>query len=344
MSRARDRADGDFAGKELIFDADGDTSITADTDDQIDIKVAGSDHVKIKGGTNVVHVIEGSSGQGTPHTNSGLVIESDGETGINILTGNTNYGGIVFGDDGDNDIGFIQYKHDDNYIRFGTNTTERMRIDASGNIGLGGNTLNTYSGYTTITLGGASSTAGTAIDFEDSSANRDAQIYARSDGLYLSGNDIIVETGDIVFATSGKGINLGVTSNTDDNTLDDYEEGTFTPAADGYSGTMTFTTANYVKVGRQVTIAFKMTGDGTSDSSTVAISGFPFAVQSEHPAALSYSTASNANLHATSNPIPNSMLNTAEIMYFYMPEGTGFTYTNLGSGYIRVACTYLTTA
>ena len=32
---------------ELILDADGDTSITADTDDQIDIKIASTDHIKI---------------------------------------------------------------------------------------------------------------------------------------------------------------------------------------------------------------------------------------------------------------------------------------------------------
>jgi hypothetical protein len=38
-------ADGglDMNGKDLILDADGDTSITADTDDQIDIKIGGSD-------------------------------------------------------------------------------------------------------------------------------------------------------------------------------------------------------------------------------------------------------------------------------------------------------------
>jgi hypothetical protein len=122
----------DADGQEIILDGDTDTTITADTDDEIHFKVAGDDHVKVKGGTNVLHVIEGSSGQGTPHTNSGLVIESDAETGINILSGNTNFGGIVFGDDGDNDIAFIQYKHDDNYLRFGTNTSEKMRINADG--------------------------------------------------------------------------------------------------------------------------------------------------------------------------------------------------------------------
>tara|TARA_B100000902_G_scaffold350597_1_gene360002 strand:- start:846 stop:1382 length:537 start_codon:yes stop_codon:yes gene_type:complete len=46
MTRARDLAkilvDG-FSGTELILDADGDTSITADTDDTIHFKIAGSD-------------------------------------------------------------------------------------------------------------------------------------------------------------------------------------------------------------------------------------------------------------------------------------------------------------
>jgi hypothetical protein len=40
----------DMEGRELVLDADGDTSITADTDDQIDIKVAGSDQIKITDG------------------------------------------------------------------------------------------------------------------------------------------------------------------------------------------------------------------------------------------------------------------------------------------------------
>ena len=33
----------DIEGRELVLDADGDTTITADTDDQIDIKIAGAD-------------------------------------------------------------------------------------------------------------------------------------------------------------------------------------------------------------------------------------------------------------------------------------------------------------
>jgi len=39
----------DINGEELILDVDGDTTITADTDDEIDIKIANTDHLKIKG-------------------------------------------------------------------------------------------------------------------------------------------------------------------------------------------------------------------------------------------------------------------------------------------------------
>jgi len=42
--------DSDLNGTELILDADGDTSITADTDDQIDFKVANADQIKLTDG------------------------------------------------------------------------------------------------------------------------------------------------------------------------------------------------------------------------------------------------------------------------------------------------------
>ena len=153
-----------------------------------------------------------------------------------------------------------------------------------------------------------------------------------------------VESGDIYFSTAGKGIVLGATSNTDANTLDDYEEGTFTPAADSFSGTMTFTTANYTKVGRIVNFAFKMTSDSTSDSSQISISGFPFAVVDEHPVSLSYNIAGNGAMQSNTTPtIPNAMVNSAEICYFYLPTGGAFQYTFMGAGFIRVAGTYMTT-
>ena len=72
------------------------------------------------------------------------------------------------------------------------------------------------------------------------------------------GGDVDVETGDIFFSTAGKGICLGVTSNTDSNTLDDYEEGVYTPTltcttAGGYT-TGSYTQLSYTKVGRSVNV------------------------------------------------------------------------------------------
>ena len=41
----------DMEGRELVLDADGDTTITADTDDQIDIKIAGADDFQFTANT-----------------------------------------------------------------------------------------------------------------------------------------------------------------------------------------------------------------------------------------------------------------------------------------------------
>ena len=44
----------------------------------------------------------------------------------------------------------------------------------------------------------------------------------------IANEDLTITDGDLVFATANKGVVLGATSNTDGNTIDDYEEGTFT--------------------------------------------------------------------------------------------------------------------
>tara|TARA_Y100000389_G_scaffold198025_1_gene233756 strand:+ start:21029 stop:21538 length:510 start_codon:yes stop_codon:yes gene_type:complete len=54
MTKARDNSKfGSFAGNEVFLDSDKDTSITADTDDQIDFKVGGTDRVVIDSSGNL---------------------------------------------------------------------------------------------------------------------------------------------------------------------------------------------------------------------------------------------------------------------------------------------------
>ena len=73
MTRARDRASADFNGQEIIIDADADTSITADTDDQIDIHIAGADDFQFT--ANTFNALDGSTvlvGGGSSRTVGGV--------------------------------------------------------------------------------------------------------------------------------------------------------------------------------------------------------------------------------------------------------------------------------
>ena len=62
----------DLQGGELKLDADADTTITADTDDQIDIKVAGSDEIKITSAMLAPASADGSALGGTSNEWSDL--------------------------------------------------------------------------------------------------------------------------------------------------------------------------------------------------------------------------------------------------------------------------------
>ena len=105
--------------------------------------------------------------------------------------------------------------------------------------------------------------------------------------------DIKVGAGDLYFGTSGKGIVLGVTSNTAANTLDDFEEGTCTlDLSDANSGgtTATFNGTNedatvtglYTKTGQQVFVQFRMINintTGMTGGNNMFVQGLPFAAK-----------------------------------------------------------------
>ena len=56
MTRARDRASADFNGEEIIIDADADTTIAADTDDQIDFKIGNTDVLKFTNSSSNIRI------------------------------------------------------------------------------------------------------------------------------------------------------------------------------------------------------------------------------------------------------------------------------------------------
>ena len=96
-------------------------------------------------------------------------------------------------------------------------------------------------------------------------------------GVDVTG-DVSVSEGDILFSTAGKGIVLGATTNVSANTLDDYEEGSWTPSIGG-DASYNVQSGVYTKVGNLVTCWYNQAISSIGTGSTTETSGLPFAVK-----------------------------------------------------------------
>lgn len=106
-----------------------------------------------------------------------------------------------------------------------------------------------------------------------------------------AGNAGIVKLLDISGATAGQ-IKFPATQNpsSDANTLDDYEEGTFTPAFGLGGGSVTYTeqTGSYTKIGRQVQVQITLQVNvASAPSGALTITGLPFTASSGNKGAVS---------------------------------------------------------
>jgi hypothetical protein len=96
--------------------------------------------------------------------------------------------------------------------------------------------------------------------------------------------DLTVTNGNLVLA-NGKGIDFSATANSGSTTtselLNDYEAGTWTPT-DGSGAGLTFTTVlgRYIKIGKQVTVHFRVTYPSTVSGATAILGGLPYLVES----------------------------------------------------------------
>jgi hypothetical protein len=108
----------------------------------------------------------------------------------------------------------------------------------------------------------------------------DAGTIKRVDYSYIKGLANWSESsGNLLPSNASYGIYLGVNSATAANLLDDYEEGTWTPAYTATGGSITATTtahASYVKVGNMVYIQCKVATYQSSLTGDLSITGLPF--------------------------------------------------------------------
>jgi len=121
-------------------------------------------------GVDVTGVVDVNTGSGTSpsYFNSFLNVQNNASTSssssLTITAGNAGYAGLHFGDAENGRIGQVAYSNADNALLFTANNTERMRIDASGNL---------LVGVTATTLSGGSLTLPNSgiIAFHDAGGN-----------------------------------------------------------------------------------------------------------------------------------------------------------------------------
>jgi len=160
--------------------------------------------------------------------------------------------------------------------------------------------------------------------------------------------DVEISKGDLIFGTAGKGIVLGATSNTAANTLDDYEEGTFTATLTGSSAapnTAVTSTGSYTKIGRVVNINIIFDNKNTTGASGDAyVTGLPFTAALESFGSyIAYGSLAYAN-NAVNTAVMATASNTRLEFFDNITSGAWHNSTIVaGSGkYIYLSLTYRT--
>lgn len=155
-------------------------------------------------------------------------------------------------------------------------------------------------------------------------------------------------------STSGTGITFPATqsASSNANTLDDYEEGTFTPVIAGSTTTGTGTynvygqVGVYVKIGNLVKVQIRLNWSAHTGSGDMSVTGLPF----NSPSSIGYNdavaiTCSNITLTAnnvmTADKLPYA--NAIQIRQYPVGGGAQTNVTLDTSGEIQLSCVYMTT-
>jgi hypothetical protein len=143
-------------------------------------------------------------------------------------------------------------------------------------------TSNVYVRYLSTTNLSLAIPAGTSAAFNTVTATSlTATTLAATNSSYTGTLTGAAATFSGIVAANGGGIQFPATqvASADANTLDDYEEGTWTPVDSSGAGlSLSNTSGNcfYTKVGRTVTVSFRLTYPSTASGSVAVIGGLPF--------------------------------------------------------------------
>ena len=268
-----------------------------------EIQRSGSTKAVIDGSGNVgigetspeanLHIKNASAGTFTA-SNSQLLIENNTTVRLTMVSPAANACSIEFGDIDDQNVGVITYDHSGNYMNFKTNAADAMRIDSSGNVGIGTSSpsagLQVAKGSSTIPTAGAS-TSSACFGNASSDDNYGVVLGANSSGVgYISSQrtDGTATTYNLAIQPNGGNVGIGTTSPSHPLTVD-TGAGTFSVRAKG---------------GSSVTIASdaSMTYFGDTHEFSNAAGTTEFG---------RFDSSGNLLLHTTNNSLWNSSSNTS---------------------------------
>jgi hypothetical protein len=184
--------------------------------------------------------------------------------------------------------------------------------------------ITSFNNITGYTASGATGTTSTNLVFSTSAT------------LTTPKATTTIGVGNATAAASGAGITFPATQSdsSDPNTLDDYEEGTWTPTAkgDGGSANQTYSVqaGYYTKVGNQVTATFRiiLTSTGTPSGSAI-VGGLPFVVK--NAVGTGNGSISNfVNLGTSLNFLTVFPLENQSFCYLYGTSAAAASMTNQG--------------
>ena len=310
--------------------------------------------------------------------NSAIISANSGNSLVELKRANTNTTGAVGAisftasdthsvaaidvvGDGDNEGGHIRFlttsAASDNY--YINSTTERLRIDSSGFVGIKEDSPSSYYAKDLvvksnvdeggITIRSNTTNATSYLMFADGTSG-DARYrgylqYTHASPEYMN----IVSKGYLRFytgETSGERLRIlsggGITFNGDTaqaNALDDYEEGSWTPASP--DGTITVNgTPTYVKIGKMVFVQADITMFTSSSGTQAKVDGLPYAVDGN-------GTNSQYNLspgeHTYGSYITMPAIPTTDRILFRPNGGTSTSYSGVSGKRFRFSGWYETT-
>ena len=218
--------------------------------------------------------------------------------------------------------------------------TERMRIDSSGKVAIGSTVANKIFNLADPDQGGEA----LKLHFEANAAADKWAMYAydRTNGHYANmsfgANALVIDSAG--HAIIGGGVTLGNGSTyAAANTLDDYEEGNWTPAVVGGTQTITnITQARYTKIGRSVLLNVYITQSTVTDSTSLLLSGLPFTATSYNATGIVNFSSNSSGSTVACRTAPNA----TTLSFYKVNVNQAAVLQTQNAGHIIFSITYIT--